>query len=490
MATHQDAAEPRRLGVEYRVLGPLSAARADLPLLLRVAVRNTGTAIWSNRGHHPINLSYHWLDAQGQMVIFDGVRASLQGPLRPGESVELELQIEPPPRLGDHLLSLDMVEEGVGWFSLQGVAPLNVPLAVAPGLTSAPRACIISPLCIVNDAVGNHVVNQVRFFLERGYQVLVLLEHIDRHQPVEVRQHMVAISRDDLRAGKETPLTKRALEFFHSADIYIYHYPIFYSLFESITWVDRGVVIVDYHGITPPHLWDGEGREGLVQAQQQLSLVRYADYAIAHSAYAREELLLSARISPERVFTMPYVVPLDMFRPGPRAPELVARHGLEGRPVLLYVGRMSSHKRIIDMVRALPVIDKRYPGTVLLLVGDDRAANYERVVADARTEATRLGSAEQVIFTGPVDHNRLDRFFNTCDVYVTSSLHEGFCIPVIEAMACGKPVVGTHTTALPDTIGSAGLTFQPEDPADLAAKLLTILDSRGDDRPFAAAQDR
>jgi glycosyltransferase involved in cell wall biosynthesis len=58
---------------------------------------------------------------------------------------------------------------------------------------------------------------------------------------------------------------------------------------------------------------------------------------------------------------------------------------------------------------------------------------------------------------------------------VTSSLHEGFCIPVIEAMGCGKPVVGTHATALPETIGLAGLTFRPEDPTDLASKVLEIL---------------
>jgi glycosyltransferase involved in cell wall biosynthesis len=63
---------------------------------------------------------------------------------------------------------------------------------------------------------------------------------------------------------------------------------------------------------------------------------------------------------------------------------------------------------------------------------------------------------------------------------VTSSLHEGFCIPVIEALACGKPVVGAHATALPETIGSGGLTFQPLDPADLARQILIVLDSTGD----------
>src|SRR5262245_12069892 len=145
--------------------------------------------------------------------------------------------------------------------------------------------------------------------------------------------------------------------------------------------------------------------------------------------------------------------------------------------VLLYVGRMAGNKRVIDLVRALPLIDARHPGAMLLLVGDDRVPAYAHVVAEARAEAARLGCADQVIFTGSVDHRQLHRYYNTCDIYVTSSLHEGFCIPIVEALACGKPAVGTHITALPETIGPAGLTFRPEDPADLAAKVLEILDS-------------
>src|SRR5262245_36359449 len=120
-----------RLGVEYRVVGPLPAARTDLPLLLRVAVRNAGAATWPNLGTHPINLSYHWFDSQGRTVDFEGLRALLPALLRPGETVELELQVEPPPGAGAYLLALDMVEEGVGWFSLQGVAPLTMPIEVA-----------------------------------------------------------------------------------------------------------------------------------------------------------------------------------------------------------------------------------------------------------------------------------------------------------------------------------------------------------------------
>jgi glycosyltransferase involved in cell wall biosynthesis len=489
MALERSTDAPGRLGVEYRLLEQPAPANIDIALLVRVAVRNTGSITWPNYGANPINLSYHWRDARGEMVEFNGVRAQLPLPLAPGETAEIDLWAEPPPGAGDYLLELDMVEENRGWFSLQGVATHSVPISVDLRSNSRPRVCIINHSCVINDAVGNHIANQLGYFMARGYSALALLEFVDLRRPPELRRHMVEISRDDLRAGKLTTLTRRAITFFRNADIYIFHYPIFYPLFEAITWVDRGVVIMDYHGITPPKLWEGDGLDGLIEGLRQRSLSRYADYAIAHSSYAREELLEARAINPERVYVMPYVVPLEGFQPGPRDAELVARYGLEGRPVLLYVGRMAGNKRIIDLVRALALISAQYPGTMLLLVGDDTATPYLRVVAEARAEAARLGCADQVIFTGPVDHDDLYRYYNTCDVYVTSSLHEGFCIPVIEAMACGRPVVGTQATALPETIGPAGLTFRPEDPRDLADKVLEILERRPtiEDRQPASA---
>ncbi len=477
MTTQTDTAENNRLGVEYQVVGPLPAARTDMPLLLRVRVRNAGAAPWSNRGTSPINLSYHWLDTNGQVVDFEGVRAVLPEPLRPGQSVDLELPVEPPPRAGEYRLALDMVEEGVGWFSLQGIAPLSIPLAVAAGHSDVPRVCIINGNCVLNDAVGNHVLNQIRFFQARGYRTLALLDHIDRRHPAELRQHMATVAVDELRGAAENPQTRRAVRHFHSSDIYIVHYSTYYPLVEAIRLVSHGVVIFDYHGVTPPQLWDGPGLETLVEGQRNLNLVRYADYAVAHSAFTCEELLHTGAIAAERVSQMPYAVPLDRFRPGAPDPALLARYGLAPhQPVLLYVGRMATNKRIIDLVRALPLVRERFPHAALLLVGDERTPAYAAVVAEARREAAALGLAEAVIFAGQVSDAELAAHYQLADVFVIASVHEGFCIPVLEAMACGLPVVGAHATALPETIGDAGLTFRPQDPSDLAAKVIEVLE--------------
>jgi glycosyltransferase involved in cell wall biosynthesis len=475
--------QPGRLGAKYEVIGPLPAARADRPLLLRVRVLNTGAAPWPNRGARAINLSYHWLDARGQVVDFEGLRGILPDSLRPGAAVELTIQVEPPPKAGSYLLALDLVEEGIGWFSQQGVAPLTTALEVTPGPADAPRVCIVNGNCVANDALGNHVLNQLRFFQACGYRALALVEHADGRIPIEQRQHLATLTLDELREGPSTAQTRRAVAHFRGADLFVFNYSAYYALAEAIRLVSRGIVMFDYHGVTPQQLWNAPGAEALVEGQRRLDLARYADYAIAHSDFTRQELIATGAVDSRRVYQMAYAVPLDRFRPGSRPPDLAARYGLTAdQPVLLYVGRMADNKRIPDLVRGLTYVRARMPGAALLLVGDDRTTPYTQTVAQARELAGRLGVADGVIFAGQVPDEELAAHYRLADVFVTASLHEGFCIPAVEAMACGIPVVGAHATALPETIGPAGMTFRPEDPADLAEKVLQILESRSDER--------
>jgi glycosyltransferase involved in cell wall biosynthesis len=471
--------QPGRLGAQYAIIGRLPEAIVDQPLLLRVRVLNAGAASWPNRGARAINLSYHWLDAHERAVDFEGLRAILPDSLHPGQAAELTMQVEPPPRPGAYILSIDMVEEGIGWFSLQGVAPLNIPIAVAASPADAPRVCIVNGNCVANDALGNHVLNQVRLFQSRGYRTLALVEHVDGRIPIEQRQSLAVVTLDELREGPTTAQTRRAVTHFRSADLFVFNYSAYYTLAEAIRLVGRGVVVFDYHGVTTPQLWNAPGAEALVEGHRRLDLARFADYAIAHSDFTRQELIATGAVEPRRVYQMGYAVPLNRYRPGPRPAELAARYGLGAdQPVLLYVGRMADNKRIPDLVRGLAHIRERLPGAALLLVGDDRTTPYAQTVEQARELAAREGVAKGVIFTGQVSDVELPAHYQLADVFVTASLHEGFCIPAVEAMASGVPVVGAHATALPGTIGPGGLTFRPEDPADLAAKVLQILESR------------
>src|SRR5207253_8387345 len=90
-----------------------------------------------------------------------------------------------------------------------------------------------------------------------------------------------------------------------------------------------------------------------------------------------------------------------------------------------------------------------------------------------------VGLADMLHLLGQVDDQRLRDAYHAGDVFVMRSRHEGFCIPVIEALACGLPVVAARAAALPETVAAAGLTFAPDDPEDLARQVSRVLDCTG-----------
>jgi hypothetical protein len=99
-----------------------------------VTVKNSSAKRWPSqpnpKGRHAVNLSYHWLDRERQIVVFDGVRTALPRDLNPGESVTLKAAIRAPENAGDYLLHLTLVQEGVAWFSEKDGGHLLIPVSV------------------------------------------------------------------------------------------------------------------------------------------------------------------------------------------------------------------------------------------------------------------------------------------------------------------------------------------------------------------------
>lgn len=441
-------------------------------VLLEIELRNTGRSPWITAGPHPFRLGYRWLDPAGAIVT-DGGRAELPGPVPPGMSARIELRIDPPPAPGAYRLQVELVEEGAAWLSARGVAPLALAISYAP--PTAPRVAIVNGNVVANDAVGGHIVAQLRALREAGYHTVVLTEHIDERLPADLRRSMAVVRPHELRDPASATL---AAEHFRRADVVIVNYSTYYALAECIGDVRRGVVIFDYHGVTPPELWGPSwpGYAELVRGRDNVALVRYADYAVGHSRFTCDELIATGVIAPGRVSLMPYAVVEDAGYAGPPDPAVVARFGLAGKHALLYVGRIARNKRVHDLIEALPAICARHPETVLLVVGDDQAPAYRAYADEVRAQAEALGVAGNVVFTGQVDDATLDDLYRACALFVTASIHEGFCMPVVEAMARGRPVVAADATATPDTLGGAGLLFAPGDPAGLAAQVGRLLD--------------
>lgn len=172
-----------------------------------------------------------------------------------------------------------------------------------------------------------------------------------------------------------------------------------------------------------------------------------------------------------------YGVPLDkidvvypgvdtQFRPLPAAEMAAfrAQHQLPERFVL-HVGTLQPRKNLTTLLAALA----RLPGVPLILAGG-KGWLYEALFA----QVTQLGLADRVRFVGYVPDEELPLWYNAAAVLAFPSLYEGFGMPIVQAMACGTPVVASDVSAMPEAAGTAALLFAPHDTAALAEALAAV----------------
>lgn len=457
-------------GVEYTLFDPLPARLVENePLLIALQLRNTGLTPWLATGY-PVMLVVRWKTLDG-IVVQELPWQPLPRPVPCGDAITIELRVTAPAAAGEYVFTIELVEHMIAWFHERGVAPFCSPMTVEPPRN--PRITIINGNCLANDAVGTHVAAQVQALAEAGFQPLLLTSFVDERLPRALRRFMVVVRPDDII--NPTDYSRSFAEHFRRSAAIIVNYSTYYDLVELIR-IAPAPVLFDYHGVTPPQIW-GVGQPGYEDVARGLAnvhLVQFADYAVAHSQYMVDELVATGLIAPSRTSVLPYPVTRDAAYAGPPDPQLQQQYGLAGKRVLLYVGRMARNKRIHILVEALPLIRAQYPNTVLLLVGETGHA-YAGYVAETKARAEELGVADAVIFTGAQNRDQIGAFYQLCDVFVMASIHEGFCMPVMEAMALGKPVVAAAATALPSTVGDAGLLFTPDDHEELAQQVLRVL---------------
>jgi glycosyltransferase involved in cell wall biosynthesis len=266
---------------------------------------------------------------------------------------------------------------------------------------------------------------------------------------------------------------------------------------------DGAVKILDYHGVTPPSLWRGPGHRRLVAAVEGLRLAGRADLAIAHSGFLKDELVREAGLRPERVHVLPVPVALERFRGAAARPAgssaSSAAASRSPRPLtLLYVGRMAPHKRLDLLVEALGHVRASGVDARLWLAGGAGSWALRLCLRRARALASALGLAADVRYLGAVDDEGLPGLYAECDLFVTASEHEGFCVPAVEAMAAGRPVVAAASAAVPETVGDAGLLVPPGDARAMAEAIVRLardealgaaLVERGLDRARAFSED-
>lgn len=332
------------------------------------------------------------------------------------------------------------------------------------------RVSLINLNLVGPDAIGQTIMHQLQFFRRNGDEVQIYTLHPPEDVPDDVAAAVRVVTAGDLIAQRD--------QHFATSDLYVYHYPGRHALMDSIKTLTRGSVIFYFHNVTPPEFWQEERddeREALrISLKSVRPLAAYADLIVTPSEFNAEQLAAEHGIDRERVRVLPLAVPLEQFSPGPPDSALLEQYDLTGKRVILYVGRMAGNKRIDLLVESLAEVRASVPNAVLMLAGDkDSNASFRAIVAAAQARAAELGLADAVIFTGRV--NDLPAHYRLADVYATASLHEGFGVPLLEAMASGTPVVASNIAAHPAVLAAAGLLATPEDATDLARQIVEIL---------------
>ena len=218
-----------------------------------------------------------------------------------------------------------------------------------------------------------------------------------------------------------------------------------------------------FHNFTPPELlirWDPDTAFEILNAQDQLvELVGKSQFAICDSHFNSEDLKGFGNIKS-------FVIPLPLREITNDKAEA------EEPPIVLFVGRVAPNKGIHDLIAAIAVLNQVFPDVRLRIVGSSTVELYDGALEGL---TTALGLTDVVTVTGWVSQDQLELEYQKASIFCTLSDHEGFGVPILEAMARGIPVVAYDTTAVGETVGEAGLLLSSKAPTVVAAALERVL---------------
>jgi len=203
--------------------------------------------------------------------------------------------------------------------------------------------------------------------------------------------------------------------------------------------------------------------------------VRRADFLLADSESTRQDLIELLDVPPERAQVIyggvdPVFAPVE----GDAALRAVREKYARGRPFILAVGTLEPRKNFPTLIRAFAQAREEAPLPHVLLIVGKKGWVYEPIFATV--EELRL--QEHVLFPGFVPDAELPALYSAADLLAMPSFYEGFGLPILEAMACGTPVVAAGVSSLPEVVGDAGLLVDPHDQESVAEAILRLV---GDD---------
>ncbi|HMC05172.1 MAG TPA: glycosyltransferase [Actinomycetota bacterium] len=319
------------------------------------------------------------------------------------------------------------------------------------------------------DAIGSHVLETQRLIRSLGLASEIYSEDI--HPEMRSKAHRFE-ALAAATGGSTTGL--------------LYHASTGCRNFDSLlAW--GGPFFVDYHNITDPAFferWSPGASDNMRLARRQLAqLAPRCDVAIAHSHFSAEELAALGFPAPSVVPILLDFAHLDaapdrrrlarLKRAGGKVRSSTGERSLTSGAQWLYVGRVAPNKCHHDLIGAFAVYRAAFdPQARLSLVGGATSESYWAALESLCRELELRASVE---FADTISPGDLLAYYRCADLFVSMSEHEGFGVPLLEAMHAGIPVVAHAATAVPETVGEAALLLDTKDPVAVAVAARRVL---------------
>ena len=225
-----------------------------------------------------------------------------------------------------------------------------------------------------------------------------------------------------------------------------------------------------YHNITPPHFFKLYSPSAKKLTEYGYEGTKYLsdkiEYAMADSAYNESELRRMGYTCP--IDVRPILIPFDDYKKTPD-PDVLAKYSDDGYVNIVFVGRVAPNKKQEDVIAAFAYYKKHInPRSRLIIVGSDGGMES---YSDRLKKYVSALMLDDVIFTGHISFPAILAYYKLADVFLCMSEHEGFCVPLLEAMCFEKPIIAYASSAIPDTLGGSGILLQEKDPVFCACMI-------------------
>ena len=310
------------------------------------------------------------------------------------------------------------------------------------------------PRISYGDAVGNEVFALNDTIKRIGYNSMIYAESIDQRVPKE----KVRSIRDWEEPDKD--------------DVIIYHMAIRWDFIETLRCVLCKKMAI-YHNITPPEFYLQYNSNAYENCQRGLDQVRSLsdvfDYCLADSNFNRQDLVSYGYRCP--IDILPIVIPFDDYKKKP-SESIIAQYSGKGTNIL-FVGRVAPNKRFEDVIAVFALYQKFYDTDAkLFLVGsyDEADVYYKRL-----KDYVKILKLSNVFFSGHIRFDEILAYYSIADGFLCMSEHEGFCVPLVEAMIFEIPIVALDRCAVKETLRDGGILLAEKDYPLIAGVLNRVI---------------